>query len=666
MEEKSNEKKRPQYKFLSDMYDDFFWLISSDPDAFEAAQNSLKKRYNHRNSEDFEMKSRDEYLKAAKEREEKNRKEKQNSETPPTLEGILEEKKAKKADSKTSTKDNTTDNSVNAQKLEKVIESINNKTQNNISNAEIQAQAEERKKKKLDEFFEKVDNAHLTDESKIVLKKMIDYARKYNSGIVKNYIPFNMRIYGNDYEIINSIIDIIVESFTYFSYLKNANYCEKSFFAIDDVHTLTSLYTKDNSLVIVKDVKGLSNQDKALKDKLLNTFEEIICETSNVDGITTIITDTDRAKIDDVFSNSPTLKDKIFDFELETTSSNTQEIYQNILKSFKNDYVVSGEFEVKLLDYINETLNKTDLNSTEYTNALVEKILFNQTGNVIDSAAIPSFERNKSIEEIFEELNGLVGLDNVKQMLNDLVSLMKFKSKTEGNIKLKNTNLHMVFLGNPGTGKTTVARMVAGILYNLSYIKQNKLLEVSAKDLVGQYVGQTAQKTISVIEKALGGVLFIDEAYSLASKPGSTGNSFNEECVATLIQAMENYRDNLVVIFAGYSKEMDVFLKSNSGIVSRIGYTLEFKDYTVPELISIFKSMFRKAGFSLKNDAIEKAREIIEEYKQTENFGNARFVRNLYEKTIIKHATNTQNQTSKQVLKTITADDISTDNLLKL
>jgi AAA+ superfamily predicted ATPase len=243
---------------------------------------------------------------------------------------------------------------------------------------------------------------------------------------------------------------------------------------------------------------------------------------------------------------------------------------------------------------------------------------------------------------------------------------MRLKSKAGDDLKVKDTNLHMVFLGNPGTGKTTVARMVAGILYNLGYIEQNKLIEVSAKDLIGQYVGQTAPKTMGVIEKALGGVLFIDEAYSLASKPGTSGSQFNEECIATLIQAMENYRDNLVVIFAGYTKEMDAFLKSNSGIVSRIGYTMDFKDYTVDELIEIFKSMFKKSGFTVEKSAIEKAKEVIEEYRHTEGFGNARFVRNLYEKAIIKHATNTQNATSKKVLRTITAKDITSENILKM
>ena len=223
----------------------------------------------------------------------------------------------------------------------------------------------------------------------------------------------------------------------------------------------------------------------------------------------------------------------------------------------------------------------------------------------------------------------------------------------------------MVFLGNPGTGKTTVARIIAQILYNLKYIKQNKLIEVSSKDLVAEYVGQTAPKTMAVIEKAMGGVLFIDEAYSLASGAGQ-GSSYNEEAIATLIQAMENYRDNLVVIFAGYTKEMQAFLNANSGIVSRIGYTLEFEDYKEDELLQIFINMMKKSGFELTEEASDETLKIIREYKDTKNFGNARFVRNLYEKTIIKHASNTKGKKSKKVLKTIEKEDISVENLLKM
>ena len=518
---------------------------------------------------------------------------------------------------------------------------------------------------KLNELYKKVDNCNLTDESKTVLKKMLEYAKKYNSGVVKNYIPFNMRIYCDNDSTLYEIVGILQDGFEYFKYIKSKEAAERSFYVIEDSSHISDMYTGETSIVIFKDVDGIINKDKQTKDKLLKIWENDIFKHSTQKGATTIIVDKNKDKINELFINSPTLKDKIFDFELETTKPANQEIFKLILDKFRKDYIVTGAFEIKLLDFVNEVYKKSPLSAPEFIDSTTDKILFNQTGDVIDETAIPEFEKNKSIEEIFKDLNDLVGLDNVKGMLKDLVSLMEFKKKTDKDLKIKDTNLHMVFLGNPGTGKTTVARMVANILYNLGYVDQNKLIEVSAKDLVGQYVGQTAPKTMSVIEKALGGVLFIDEAYSLATKPGSS-TTFNEECVATLIQAMENYRDNLVVIFAGYKKEMDGFLKSNSGIVSRIGYTMDFKDYTTDELIQIFTNMFEKAGFVIDPSAIDKVREITDEFRNTEGFGNARFIRNLYEKAIIEHATNTADETDKSILKTITKDDITSENIGRL
>ena len=160
---------------------------------------------------------------------------------------------------------------------------------------------------------------------------------------------------------------------------------------------------------------------------------------------------------------------------------------------------------------------------------------------------------------------------------------------------------------------------------------------------------------MDVINKSLNGVLFIDEAYSLAVKGE---NTYNAEAIATLIQAMENYRDKLVVIFAGYTKEMQAFLDSNSGIVSRIGYTLEFDDYTNEELIEIFRGMVKKAGFILEEDAIPEVERLINENRDMKNFGNARFIRNVFERTVINHATNVKNNKRKDILKTITKKDI--------
>lgn len=521
----------------------------------------------------------------------------------------------------------------------------------------------EQKDEAMKKFFEMIDNLQITDDSKNTMKKIIEYARKYNEKITKTYIPFNMRIYCDNNEIVYKITDVLRDSLNYFEYLSKDDSVEASFYLIEETESLSNIYKKGHTIIVLKNISVLNTREAKAREKMLNVLETSI--TDNKENCLTILVDKNKEVIDEVFSSNAILRDKIFDFEIESKRLNANDVYNAIMEKFEGNEEYTEKFEIKLLEYVIATFPKTTLSYPEYIESTYEKILFNKSAEKLDENDVPEYEKEKSNEEIFAELNELVGLEDVKGLLKDLVSLIEFKNKTNGEIKVKDTNLHMVFLGNPGTGKTTVARMVAGILYNLKYIDQNKLIEVSAKDLVAEYVGQTAPKTMAVVEKAMGGVLFIDEAYSLASKPGEN-SSFNEEAIATLIQAMENYRDDLVVIFAGYSKEMQSFLDSNSGIVSRIGYTVEFKDYTVDELIVIFKNMITKAGFEIDDKAIAKAESIILEYKDTKNFGNARFVRNLYEKTVIKHATNTKGKKQKKILRTITEEDIDTSGLLKM
>ena len=487
-------------------------------------------------------------------------------------------------------------------------------------------------------LFDKINNLTISSESRDLLKKIIEYMRKYHEKIETNYIPFRLVISVNNDLTINEISDILYEAGTYFDYIDKSE-TTISMYKLDKIESIDGF-----GLINITDLTGtLLEDDKTLKRFLHDLTEYLDKETHTI----TIISGKTE-ELTAFFLGKENIKNDYFNLEIIGTNPDIQDIYNSILAKV----TITDEEKISLLDYITSTYGK-DSNYVTYQNDLIKYISFNKE--------IPTVKKELTTEEVFADLNELVGLSKVKKALYELVDMITLKEKAGNILKIKDINLHMVFLGNPGTGKTTIARLIANILYNLKYIKENKLVEVSVKDLVAEYVGQTAPKTMSVIEKAMNGVLFIDEAYALATKEG---NSYNAEAIATLIQAMENYRDKLVVIFAGYTREMQNFLNSNSGITSRIGYTLEFDDYTTDELIEIFKTFTNKAGFIVTDDALIYLKEIIEENRDMPNFGNARFIRNIYEKTIIRHASNVKDKKQKRILKTITKDDISTDNLI--
>lgn len=518
----------------------------------------------------------------------------------------------------------------------------------------------ENKDKKMAELFERIDDLYITEESKNTLKKMIEYMRKYNEGMQDRFISFDMCIYSKENNAIDEIGKIILEAAVFFDYLESERIAKASLLNLENVNQVVEVYKSKLGMAMFSNMEIFNTLDEKEKLRFVLGMEQIMKEQEGKSF--TVFTAASKETIQDMLSRENNTLKNNFDFEIVSIKPTVQDIYQELLNKLEEKEEPTEEFKVKLLEYVTETYPNTDLDYSEYIEKLYTQIVFNRTENfTLD--LIPGYNKKKTLDEIFEDLNSLVGLKKVKNMLHELVDLIELKNKAGNDLKISNTNMHMVFLGNPGTGKTTVARIVAQILYNLNYIKQNKLIEVSSKDLVAEYVGQTAPKTMAVIEKAMGGVIFIDEAYSLASGKGQ-GNSYNEEAIATLIQAMENSRDNLVVIFAGYTVEMQDFLNANSGIVSRIGYTVEFEDYTEDELVQIFKNMVKKAGFEITDEAIQKAKDIIKKYKNTKNFGNARFARSLYEKSVIKHASNTKGKKRKSILKTITAEDISSENLL--
>ena len=265
----------------------------------------------------------------------------------------------------------------------------------------------------------------------------------------------------------------------------------------------------------------------------------------------------------------------------------------------------------------------------------------------------------EKIEDLQAELDSYIGLENVKKEVKNLINLVRVHQMRQAN-GLPNTDLslHMVFSGNPGTGKTTVARIMARIYHSLGILSKGQLVEVDRGGLVAGYVGQTAIKTGKAIEKAMGGVLFIDEAYALN---GAGDNDFGQEAIDTILKAMEDHRDDLVVIVAGYDDLMEDFIHSNPGLESRFNRFLHFEDYSMDEMLEIFKMQCKKGCYELQPEAEEAVRAFIrQENDGGISFGNARGVRNLFEKILVQQANRLAGleTVTKEMLTQITEADV--------
>lgn len=235
-------------------------------------------------------------------------------------------------------------------------------------------------------------------------------------------------------------------------------------------------------------------------------------------------------------------------------------------------------------------------------------------------------EPQKSVEELLAELDALTGLAGVKGEIHRQVAVLRIEAKrAAAGLKTPDLTRHLVFTGNPGTGKTTVARLVSGIYRALGLLSKGQLIEVDRSELVAGYLGQTAMKTQEVVKSAIGGVLFIDEAYSLA------GDQYGTEAVDTLVKEMEDQRDDLVIIVAGYPVPMQFFIAQNPGLASRFRTTIDFVDYTDDELVAIFRGIATKADYDVTEAVEGRFREVLAEQARDASFGNGRYARNVFE-----------------------------------
>lgn len=295
-----------------------------------------------------------------------------------------------------------------------------------------------------------------------------------------------------------------------------------------------------------------------------------------------------------------------------------------------------------LLNTISELIDSEQVTKEgKYAAIALNESLIKYLGylRILDICAHDTNEDSRSLSDLLADLNSLIGLDSVKSQVNNLISYQKVQRMREsfGLMSSKST-LHLAFTGGPGTGKTTVARIVGRIYKQIGLLTQGHFVEVSRTDLIAGYQGQTALKVKKVMEKAKGGVLFIDEAYSITENDHS--DSYGRECLTELTKALEDYRHDLVVIVAGYTDPMNKFFDSNPGLKSRFNTFIEFNDYTTDEMSNILLSMCAQSDYYLCNEALEMIRLYLSNVIQStdKHFSNGRLVRNIYDTITMQHA----------------------------
>ena len=387
---------------------------------------------------------------------------------------------------------------------------------------------------------------------------------------------------------------------------------------------------------------ALSSEELYFVSSLPDEFDEVCARNRGYKRFIKLITvesfNADAEKFYD-FDKTPMFLEKLtedFDEAPMMVRSNLQIIFNAFI-------AIDGAFSECEADVALSLLDKIDDGTKDYVKGVPkDRHEEDKEPSKKDSSNtnIPSVDINiedEDLDSVLQELNELIGLESVKQEVLACINLLRINNmRREKGLPELQTSNHMVFTGHPGTGKTTVARIMAKIYKCLGVVSKGQLVETDRAGLVAGYMGQTALKTAQVIKKAKGGVLFIDEAYSLSSEDGS--NDYGREAIDTLVKGMEDYRDDLVVIVAGYVDEMKGFINMNPGLRSRFNKYINFENYSSDEMIDILKVQCSKMQYILSVEAEDKAKEYFEEMQNDPTFGNARGVRNFFDKIITNQA----------------------------
>lgn len=498
-----------------------------------------------------------------------------------------------------------------------------------------------------EKILKELDNLCGVVQNKEVLRDIILYI-KLRKNKVLDFGNYNIIIRNNSsYNLINDLLKVCAKIFIKYNIIENEKICylDKIINSRRDC-PLDKISGIEDSIIVINEKKLKINYNDELDNlkRIINLyknkifiFEDInFCE-GETDGelgeLASFRMTLDKISLDDKIMYC---KNKFEEYQLNYKKQDLKEYADVpfwILKNMINKLVI--ECKSKDLTFIDKQMLKKNKEFYSKSNSKRQ----DERRNV-----------SKQEKAAKEELNDLIGLKEIKKQIDKILNYVKL-NKERGQMP----TLHMCFTGNPGTGKTSIARVIGKLFEEENILSgSGEFVEIHGRDLIDKYVGWTAQKVHATVEKAIGGVLFIDEAYSLVS---DRSGSYEDEAIATLIKEMEDHRNEICIILAGYTDEMKKLLKTNPGFESRIQFTINFPDYSEEELLEIFNGLCKKEKYKISDNCKEILEDNFKQAKKEENFGNGRYVRNLFEKVKFEQADRVV-QTKSKAINSITKVDI--------